>query len=271
MPLIKNRKEYDATVALNYSGAKELLKSPLHYKTYLETAREETKALRMGSLTHALVLECESVPERFTKAPDDIDRRTKAGKEAYEVFMAAAAGRTILSADEWEVCYSVADSMREARAALDLTYIATELHITVDYNGVPLKAAIDGVATDKAGNIWLVDLKTCEDASARGFLGNVRSYKYALQNYIYRLVYEIYSGKRIAGFVFIAAEKTAPFAWAAYNLGPELMSYAVADFEEAFTKYKAATTLGVWTGYPSEMQTLDTAAKTTATTPINFA
>ena len=46
--IIQHRVLYDGIQALNYSGSKELLKSPAHYQAYLNQEREETKALRMG-------------------------------------------------------------------------------------------------------------------------------------------------------------------------------------------------------------------------------
>ena len=55
--IIPHRVQYDCIEALNYSGSKELLKSPAHYHLYVTAEREQTKALRLGSYVHALVLE----------------------------------------------------------------------------------------------------------------------------------------------------------------------------------------------------------------------
>ena len=49
MPKINTRQEYDALKALNYSGAKELLKSPAHYQAWLNEPRKETPALAIGT------------------------------------------------------------------------------------------------------------------------------------------------------------------------------------------------------------------------------
>ena len=48
------RAEYEAIDALNYTGMKELLKSPLHYQQWLKNRhiKEDTKALRIGKMTH---------------------------------------------------------------------------------------------------------------------------------------------------------------------------------------------------------------------------
>jgi hypothetical protein len=272
MPTIKTRAEYDALAALNYSGSKILLsKNPAAYKAYLDAPREETKALRIGSLTHALVLEPEVVASRFAMLPDDIDRRTKAGKEAYEAFTIGAAGKTVVPSDDWAICANVAMSMVKAIAALGLNISATELMLTVDYCGVRLKSAIDAIATDKNGDEWILDLKTTgEEASPKAFLNTARSYRYPLQAHFYRTVYQAETGKRVKGFIFIVTEKEAPFLTASYQIGPELMTYASMDFEAAVAAYKGCVALDEWPGYPAEVVEIDVPAKTTAN-PISFA
>ena len=272
MPTIKTRAEYDALPALNYSGSKVLIsKNPAAYKAYIDAPREETKALRIGSLTHALVLEPEVVSSRFAMLPDDIDRRTKAGKEAFEAFTLGAAGKSVVPAEDWGICANVAISMVKAIAALGLNITATELMMTVDYCGVRLKSAIDAVATDKNGDEWIIDLKTTGDeASPKSFLNTARSYRYPLQAHFYRTVYHIQTGKRTKGFIFIVTEKEPPFLSASYQIGPELMTYAAMDFEQAVAAYKGCTALDEWPGYPSEVVELDIPSKT-ASTPISFA
>ena len=272
MPIIKTRAEYDALAALNYSGSKVLLsKNPAAYKAYLDAPREETKALRIGSLTHAFVLEPETVSSRFAMLPDDIDRRTKAGKEAYEAFTLGAAGKIVVPSEDWGICANVAMSMVKAIAALGLNITATELMMTVDYCGVCVKSAIDAIATDKNGDEWIIDLKTTADeASPKAFMNTARSYRYPLQAHFYRTVYHIQTGKRTKGFIFIVTEKDAPYLTASYQFGPELMTYASMDFEQAVAAYKGCVALDEWPGYPSEVVELDIPSKT-ASTPISFA
>ena len=266
MPNIPDRQTYNALAALNFSGSKELLKSGAHFQAYLNRQQEETKALRLGSLTHALVLEPDAVESRFAAAPE-CDRRTKDGKAIYEAFVAGAAGKTVLSAEEFELAQNVAKSMRRARESLAIRFVATEVMLSVEYNGTLLKSAIDAVGSDG----YLYDLKTTECASARGFLQSVRSYSYNLQAHFYRLVYQAATGERVRGFRFIVAEKSEPWAWAIYEIGPELMTFAAFEFEEAVVKYRSCKELDAWPGYPSEVQVVDINSKSAAVTPINFA
>lgn len=266
---IKTRAEYDATVALNYSGSKKLLVSPLHYKQYLAEPAEETKALRIGSAIHAAILEPETFSSRYICGLD-VDKRTKAGKEAAEAFLATVGDKIVLSPDEFSLVTSVALSAIQALNRLGITFVETETMYKVDYCGVPLKSAIDAVGEDG----YLYDVKSCESAAPTftGALGAIKGYKYNLQAHFYRTVYELATGKRPRGFRFLFIEKEPPYATAIYEIGPNLMSYAVADFEAAVKLYQAGINFDSWPGYPDEPQVIDIGAEPTkAATPINFA
>lgn len=264
MPQIHDRNEYRAFPALNQSAAKHLLKSPAHYQAYINTPQEETKALKFGTFVHAAVLEPDTLNDLYATAPE-VDRRTKEGKETWAAFATANAGKTILDAEESAIGHLVAAHARLALKTHGVVFDATEVMYHVDYCGVPLKAAIDGVAGD-----YLWDIKTTDDASAAGMLKAIRNYRYNLQAYWYRLVYELATGRRPLGFRFLFVEKEPPFATAVCEIGPDLMSYAVSDFEKAITLYKECSATGVWPSYPEEVQVIDIKSTTTAA-PINFA
>lgn len=265
MPQIHDRKEYRAFPALNQSAAKVLVaNSPAHYQAYINTPQEETKALKFGTFVHAAVLEPQTLNELYATAPD-VDRRTKDGKEQWAAFATANAGKTILDAEESAIGHLVAAHARLALKTHGVVFDATEVMYHVDYCGVPLKAAIDGVAGD-----YLWDIKTTDDASAAGMLKAIRNYRYNLQAYWYRLVYELATGRRPLGFRFLFVEKEPPFATAVCEIGPELMSYAVSDFEKAISLFKECSASGVWPSYPEEVQVIDIKSTTTAA-PINFA
>jgi exodeoxyribonuclease VIII len=264
MPQIHDRKEYRAFPALNQSAAKHLLVSAAHYQAYINAPHEETKALRFGTYVHAAVLEPETLDDLYVTAPD-CDRRTKEGKALWSEFATANAGKTILDAEEAGIGHLVAAYARLALKNHGVKFDETEVMYHVDYNGIPLKAAIDGVAGD-----YLWDIKTTDDASAAGMLKAIRNYRYNLQAYWYRLVYELATGKRPLGFRFLFVEKEPPYATAVCEIGPELMSWAVSDFEKAVNLYRECSASGVWPAYPDDVQVIDVKTTTTAT-PITFA
>ena len=264
MPQIHDRKEYRAFPALNQSAAKHLLVSAAHYQAYINAPHEETKALRFGTFVHSAILEPHTLNDLYATAPD-LDKRTKQGKEDWAAFATANAGKTILDAEESATGHLVASFARIALKNHGVKFDETEVMYHVDYNGIPLKAAIDGVAGD-----YLWDIKTTDDASAAGMLKAIRNYRYNLQAYWYRLVYELATGKRPLGFRFLFVEKEPPYATAVCEIGPELMSWAVSDFEKAVSLYRQCSETGVWPAYPDDVQVID--VKTTSTaTPITFA
>jgi exodeoxyribonuclease VIII len=266
MPQIHDRKEYRAFPAFNQSAAKHILTSPAHYQTYINTPQEETKALKFGTFVHSAVLEPHTLDDLYVTAPD-CDRRTKEGKAVWAEFATANAGKTILDYEESALGHLVASSARHALKTHGVVFDATEVMYHVDYCGVPLKAAIDGVAGD-----YLWDIKTTGlgEATPAGMLKSIRSYRYNLQAYWYRLVYELATGRRPLGFRFLFVEKEPPFSWAIAEIGPDLMAYAISDFEKAVTLYKSCTESRVWPSYTQEIQVIDIKSTTTAA-PINFA
>ncbi len=263
---ITHRVLYDGIQALNYSLAKELVgKSPAHGLAYLNQEREETKALRMGSLIQCAVLQPEMLNEKFVTAPE-CDRRTKDGKATYEAFQSSLKpGMTVVSAEESCECHIIASAAKHALERMGVTFEMTEFMFTTDHCGVQLKCAIDGVADG-----YLYDLKTTEDASPAGILKSIRAYRYNLQAYFYRLCFETAFERRVLGFRFLFVEKAPPYATAWVEIGPELMSYACSDFEKALALYRECTTLGEWPAYGDEVQVIDIKGPTTSTA-ITFA
>ena len=271
--IIPSREVYDAHQGLNYSGSKALIQSGAHFAAYLNQTREETKALKIGSAVHAFALTPEIAHVTYAVAPE-VDRRTKDGKMIWENFVAANAGKTILSDDEWSIVSNVAFALSRVVNALPGKRFGAEFMLGVDYNGTPLKAALDLVQEDENGDLWIYDLKTTEDASPKGFLQSARSYRYNLQAAFYRLVLGLaYPNRHIHGFRFIACEKSAPYATATYQLGPELMSYAIADLEACVKAYNLLQDLpqNEWPGYPADVQVIDINAPAAKATAISFA
>ena len=266
--IIPHRVIYDSIEALNYSGSKELLKSPAHFHLYASAPRESTKALRLGSYVHALVLEPEKARLAFAIAPV-CDRRTKDGKATYEAFASALEpGATILSADEADEAQKIAAAAMGCIERHGFKFKHTELMFMANFMDCPIKSAIDAVGESDG---YLYDLKTCEDASPAGFLKAVRAYRYNLQANFYKAAYQAGFKEHVQGFRFICVEKET-LQTAVYELGPDLMAYGYADFIKAVEAYKTCSASGEWPGYAQDIQTLDlNKGPSDAAAPINFA
>ena len=265
MPKINTRQEYDAVKALNFSGAKELLKSPAHYQAWLNEPKKETPALAIGTAVHAEILQPQIAPEIYAVAPD-VDRRTKDGKAQWETFVSQNQGKAIITSDQQVTVCNVAASALKALTTNGITFDATELMMSYE-SMIPFKFAIDAVGSDG----YLYDIKTTEDATPRGFKSSAINYKYYLQAFFYYQLYWWATKVKPAGFRFVVVEKNPPYAVAIYELGPTLMMWGSEDFDKAVKLYEQCTATNEWPGFATDPQVIDVEAKTTTATPITFA
>jgi len=247
-----NRVQYNALQALNYSGMKEILRSGKHYQEYLNRADEPSKALRIGTMVHAAVLQ-PNVFQKYKPAPD-VKRNTTAGKEAYALWASMLKDdESVCDADEYELALRVSDKMNDIIERLGIKALETEKTVTATDRDVLLKSSIDLIADDG----YLYDLKTTEDATPQGFLRSVKQYKYNLQAVTYLMNFERHFKTRPKGFRFIVVEKDLPTEGAVYELGSGLMADGLAMYEKALKLYSDYDKAGVWPGYSRDIITLD--------------
>lgn len=241
--------DYHAHPAVSKSVLDRIARSPLHARAYLDGAREEpTAAMNFGTALHCAVLE----PARFASAYAvfDGDRRTKAGKEAYEVLLAS--GTAIISAAESDAINAMALAIRQHAVAshlLDAAHGVAETSVFWSHpeTGLECKCRPDW---------WLpqdgvvVDLKTCEDASPAAFARSVAGYRYHVQAAHYL------AGTQAKRFLFVAVEKKAPHAVAVYELDIESLTQGHSLRERDLQTYASCLEFGLWPGYPEQVQTL---------------
>ena len=246
--------------SLSYTGMKELLKSPAHFRHYMDQPRVEKKVFDAGHIVHALVL---GTPLNVVEIPESVlasngAATTKAAKE----FVAAARldGLIPVKAHELEPLHATAEAVLAYMPARELFEGEgpTELSMfTPDpASGVWLRGRADKVA-DVEGETVLVDLKTCLDADPQAFnRQSVAKFGYYLQAVVYSRLYAQITGTPAPEMRFVAVTKTAPHLvsdntidWAYEDLGEKAMRTAI-------TRYKAGVETGTWPGYPEELTTL---------------
>ena len=181
-PLPVDNAEYHSNPAVSASHLKEIARSPQHYWTrFVDPNRvvtPPTAAMQLGTALHTHVLELDQWDATVAVAPDGIDRRTKAGKESWAAFEAEAKGKIVLSSAD-------ADQIQQMGRAVFLHPAASMLlsfkgkaetsWFWTDANtGLECKCRPDWLLDD--GSV-IVDLKTTEDASPRGFHRSVAQYR----------------------------------------------------------------------------------------------
>ena len=232
--------DYHADPAVSASHLKEISKSPFHYwSRYLNpdrVAMVPTAAMRLGTLVHCAVLEPDELTKRYQLSPD---RRTSAGKAA--VVEMAAAGIEAVSEADLAQALQMADAVRSnSTAAMLLSNGQAEQSFWWDdiATGMRCKCRPDWFDGET-----IVDLKTCSDASPAGFAKAVAAFHYQLQAAHYLC------GTLAKRFVFVAVEKTAPYAVGVYELDAQAMVHGSVLRHTSLQRLQDCRAINSWPGY----------------------
>jgi exodeoxyribonuclease VIII len=241
--------EYHAHPALGSSRLRELLKSPAHFRANL---RRETEALALGSLVHTLVLEPDTFAHRYVVTPK-IDGRTREGKAAKaaladdprivvneEVMADASACATSIMAHR--VYQQIRDAQVEHTVFWDEEVHWEDAAGNQVVTRVPCKARFDVVGP------WLVDLKTCRDASPKGFQRSIATYGYHIQAAHY-WAGAVANGMEPRGFLFACVETSPPYLTSGYLLGSPTLEQGETERREALNIYARCLSEDRWPGY----------------------
>ncbi|MBX6392168.1 MAG: PD-(D/E)XK nuclease-like domain-containing protein [Burkholderiales bacterium] len=217
-----------------------IMRSPAHYQEYVTHPPEPTPAMVFGTAFHTALLEPERFGQTFVVAPK-FDRRTKEGKAAAEAWEAENAGKTALTAEQMQAIAAMARAVQgHAGAAQLLVHGLAEMSaFWIDQEtGIECKCRPDFLSMAGETITGIVDVKTCSDASADGFARSIATLGYDVQAAFYQDGLKALTGRTIP-FYFIAVEKDAPFAIAAYKASNEVI-------EVGRAKYRAALQLLGW-------------------------
>lgn len=259
--LMENAEYHALTSVVSKSHLDLVARSPLHYwARYVDPNRvepEPTPAMTIGSALHTHVLELDTWDQRYVVMPEGIDRRTKAGKAEWEAFSTAATGRTVLSKADAELVMRMGQAVYSHPAAAMLLNLPGKAETTWMWTdrqtGVRCKCRPDWLTDD--GSL-VIDLKTTEDASPRGFQKSVSQWRYHVQAAWYLDGLEQARGERPEQFIFIVVEKKPPHAVAVYAADAEMVALgqqtAARDLEVLAT-CKAAN---AWPGYSDQIETI---------------
>lgn len=240
---------YESIRAINYSALRQGRTSlPRMHAIVTGTMPEESSpALAVGTLLHEAMQHGDGWAKRYAVRPEGIDRRTKAGKEAFAQWLATLPdGAEVLeSATEANAVVTV-DEMRRSILSHPVGSLLarTPGESEVQLVCVDRKARLDKVCmgddgkSDKPVPLMIVDWKSTADASPAGFARSAAKYGYHQQAAWYVDMLECARGVRVP-FVFVAVESTWPYSVGVYQLVPDQLEAAKAINEDIVTRYKA--------------------------------
>lgn len=192
--------QYRAAPGVNISILKELRISPHRCKWALDHGFKESKALRLGSAFHAMVLEPEVFKEKYLA----VERRTAKVKEQNP-------NSILLPRGEWDAIHQMYESFKKNEIAAEiLSGGQTEMaaYAKDERTGLLLKGKIDHLNIGGTGAV-VTDLKTASDFEM--FRQNIGKHGTHLQAAWYSMLVKMCTGKDVKAFYFIVVEKCEPY------------------------------------------------------------
>jgi len=244
---------YHASPGLSKSDLDRIARSPAHYVAAKQEVASPTPAMRFGTAVHVAVLEPELFRGTYAMAPV-VDRRTKAGKEAWEEFQAS--GKQPLTSDEWAAIAGMRDSVMALPAVTRILSggeAEMSLFHYLDDLGVRAKIRPDWANSDIA---TLFDLKTTRDASPDQFAKSCATFRYHVQAAFYSDVWRMRTGQPVRAFVFCAVEKEPPYAAALYVLDDEAIQAGRRSYRYDLETYATCREADEWPAYSTDVETL---------------
>ena len=240
--------EYNKAPGIRRSLLWEIRRSPAHLKWRMDNPPEATPALIFGQALHAAVLTPEDYGRQFAVMPN-VDRRTKAGREAWEAAAAEAQGRTQIAFDWAEQIAAMVQAVRGnpmAARLLDGPH-ETSYFWADTMTGEGCKCRTDA-ETDIGDMHLIVDLKSCQDASTDAFMRDALNYGYDVQAAMYTDGYKAVTGQE-ASFVFIAVEKNPPYAVNILQADTLFMQHGQDRYRHLLGLYHECRQRNQWPGY----------------------
>lgn len=229
---------YHSGPGISKSGLDLIARSPAHYA--YRTATEPTRAMVIGSATHAAILEPAEFDKQYMLLRDVTDRRSSVYKQAAEQFGAD----NVLTGTEADAVIGMRESVRLNSAAVELLdasgHVELAAFATDPVTGVLVKCKFDKLLAD----LRSVDLKTTQDL--RDFAKSVANYRYHVQQAYYSDVFAWATGLQLESFDFLAVEKDAPNASRIFRLDTPSVDYGRKLYRQALDLYAECLQRNDW-------------------------
>lgn len=254
-----NERNYRNDPALSQSQLKVLGESvPLFYHRYVaRTIPDEppTADMQIGTALHAMVFEPDTFEDTVVVGLD-IDRRSKANKEAWSEFEEIHAGKIILKPDVYEQVREMAQSVLSCswfqqnvcndRSFIDRSGIEKSVFWCDHETGIDLKGRLDFVNEG-----FIVDVKTTTGTKLTPdeITRTIFRYGYHFQAAMYSWGYSTFSDlEEWPEFFQVLVSKSKPYEVAVFRFSDDLINQGISEIEELLGELQRCFRSDSWEG-----------------------
>ena len=240
MKKIKDSNEqYHSHDSISASGLKTIYKKSVFH--HLNQKPFTSTSMNFGSAVHSVLLE-DSTDELAT-LPEDLNLKTIKGRETKEKFIKDNPDKIVITHKENNNIQKIIKNYRQNDLAMEILFSLTEKEIsyygTID--NIDCRIRPDGIKE----NDFIMDIKTCQDASPTAFRKAIYYYAYHLQACFYSEAL----GFKPENFRFIAIENQHPFSVVVYSMSDDMIESGKLAWRTAFKQWKKYKQTGVATQY----------------------
>jgi len=225
--------------------------TPAHYRARFltgEMKKEETDAMRLGSLTHRCILEPDTVAGAFHVRPEEMSFTTKEGK----AWKAEHMDKPIVKSEEAKAVNAMCAAIWRHPMAKRLLVGDKERSLFAqDGNGTLRKGRLDVLC---AGNI-VPDLKTCQTTERGKLEKEILEYRYHVQGAYYTDLCNLLGYEKQV-FVLICVEKTPPYDVVCYQIEPEILELGRKEYRANLATLRHCLEKDEWPGRSNEIETI---------------
>lgn len=247
--------EYFKAPGVSNSDLSLFLRSPAHYESIKLKGmkRASTNAQNFGSALHCYILERNLYDIKVAVAPV-VDKRTNQGKAAWAAFQIESDGKIIITEEEAmaieEIGKKVMSYEKDGKPflkdiLLNNGYPELAMFWRDEDTNTLCRAKADYIHHKKV----LVDLKTTQDASPRGFARSIAKYGYHRQAAMYLWGASEITGHKYTDFYFIAVEKEPPYAVAVYKASQSMIEQGYREIKKALADLDSCVVKGEFYSY----------------------
>lgn len=231
---------------ISFSNLKHMAISPAHYRAALQQRIDPTRAMRVGTATHRMVLG-DGPGRRIVRWGGE--RRGK----AWDAFALEHDDADILNATEWAEAEATARAVQSSDAARQLLDGA-RYEVPLKWTMAGLECQTGGV--DVLGDGYLADLKTCASAEPRAMGRDAISRQYHAQLAFYRAGARA-NGHRVDACYLICVESAEPHCVTVLRVSDALLDAGERSCLLWLERLRQCQEANEWPGYTQAVLDLE--------------
>lgn len=246
--------------AISRGDIVNFLRSPAHFyhNRFIKEENEVTEAMKFGTAAHTLLLEPGKFRQKFAEMPDFGDFRSSKNRENRDAWLSdQPPGAIICTKEEVDCLLGISKSLLEHKIGKEI--FKDGICEAIGYYRDPVTGFKCRIKPDFVSSSLkaVVDFKTTRDARKFVFSKSIWESRYDIQLAMYAEGVKHITNWVPKERVWIVAEKTPPYAVAAYYASEQMKSFSDNDYRRGLDGIFSSLISNQYGFYQEEAEEID--------------